>query len=63
MVGSISFESDGVTGWTSGMNDDERIDMSRYFEEKYKGKQCYIQGQEVTRMGALRHPRYLGMVK
>ncbi len=63
MVGSISFTSEGgIAGWTSGMDDTVRADMTQNWS-KYLGKKCYIACQEVTRLGALRHPRYLGMVE
>ncbi len=67
MVGSLMFvgESNGVkfTGYTSGMNFDERKDMTEHFNEKYRGRRCYVTCQEITRMGSLRHPRYMGMVE
>lgn len=64
MVGSLAFEAKGgIRGYTSGMDDSTREDMTRNFESRYKGKRCYIKCQEITRAGALRHSRYQGLVE
>lgn len=50
MVGSIAFEETerGAKGYTSGMSDDVRLDMTQHWD-LYLGKYCYIGCQEVTR--------------
>lgn len=64
LVGSLHFICDnGAEGWTSGMDDSTREDMTKNFDSRYKEHKCYIKCQEVTRLKALRHPRYAGLVK
>jgi ATP-dependent DNA ligase len=61
MLGSIHFIGEGgVEGYTSGMSVEERQDMTDHWDQ-YLGKKCIIECQEITRAGALRHPRYIGM--
>jgi ATP-dependent DNA ligase len=57
LVGSITFKE----GSASGMDDDTRIDMT-YHQEKYIGHTVQLKCQEITRLGSLRHPRYIRMV-
>ena len=49
-------------GQASGMNDEERLLMSR-FPEQYIGKVVTIKGMERLKSGAIRHPQYVGLRK
>ena len=61
MIGSVVFKGDGVEGAASGMDDAERLYMTEH-PECYVGKKALFVGQAKTRHGALRHPRYKGLV-
>lgn len=62
MIGSVVFKNGVVEGSASGMDDDERRHMTEHMNE-YLGQQAIFVGQSITRYGALRHPRYKGLVK
>ncbi len=47
-------------GQASGMNDEERLLMSR-FQDQYIGKVVTIRGMERLKSGAIRHPQYVGL--
>ncbi len=49
-------------GQASGMNDEERLLMSR-FQDQYIGKVVTIKGMERLKSGAIRHPQYVGLRK
>lgn len=49
-------------GQASGMNDEERLLMSR-FQEQYIGKVVTVKGMERLKSGAIRHPQYVGLRK
>ncbi len=49
-------------GQASGMNDEERLLMSR-FQDQYIGKVVTIKGMERLKSGAIRHPQFVGLRK
>jgi ATP-dependent DNA ligase len=49
-------------GQASGMNDEERLLMSR-FQDQYIGKVITIKGMERLKSGAIRHPQYVALRK
>lgn len=67
LIGAIVYAQkvDGkllTVGTSSGMDDATRIDMSKN-SEHYIGKLAWFECQEVTKYGAMRHPRYKGLAK
>ena len=61
LIGSVMFKGGGVEGTASGMDDAERVYMTEH-PEHYVGKRARFVGQSKTRFGALRHPRFKGLV-
>ncbi|MEM3426747.1 MAG: hypothetical protein QW212_00605 [Nitrososphaerales archaeon] len=62
LIGSLEVVTDsGYRAWVSGMSYSERVYMTEHFQELL-GEKVVIEYQQVTSGGALRHPRYRGMV-
>lgn len=58
-IGSIVY-GDNI-GSASGIDDDTRLDMTKY-PEKYVGKLAWFECQEITDMGVMRSPRFKGLL-
>jgi len=63
LVGSLEVVTEnGCRSWVSGMTFEERVYITKNFSS-FLGKKIRVGYQQTTSAGALRHPRWLGLVE